>query len=315
MAECLDLKAVVPMDLMGTRLDFTAAELFSDYSRSRLQTWIKSGALTVDGRTCRPKDKVLGGETLALKAELEEQGDWEAEEIPLDIVYEDDQILVVNKPAGLVVHPAAGNRSGTLLNGLLFHEPGLVNVPRAGIVHRLDKDTTGLMVVAKTLEAHTDLVAQLQERSVSREYEAVVQGVMTGGGRVDAAMGRHPRQRQKMAVVDFGGKEAITHYRVAERFPQHTHIRLKLETGRTHQIRVHMAHIGYPLIGDATYAGRFKVPKNASKELLDYLKAFSRQALHAAKLGLMHPSSGEYMEWQVERPADMQQLLDLLDDD
>ncbi|MBU3068310.1 23S rRNA pseudouridine(1911/1915/1917) synthase RluD [Aestuariicella sp. G3-2] len=312
MAETLELTATVPAEMMGSRLDFAAAELFPGYSRSRIQTWIKSSALTIDGKSAKPKDKVLGGEELRLLAEQEEQGDWEAEDIPLDIVYEDDYILVINKPAGLVVHPAAGNRSGTLLNGLLFHCPDLINVPRAGIVHRLDKDTTGLMVVAKTLEAHADLVAQLQERTVSREYEAIVPGVMTGGGKVDEPMARHPRQRQKMAVVQFGGKEAITHYRVIKRFTAHTHIRLKLETGRTHQIRVHMAHIGYPLVGDSTYAGRMKIPKQASPELLEMLKGFGRQALHAAQLGLIHPATDEYMEWQAPRPDDMAELLRLL---
>ncbi len=305
--------ATVPNDMMGQRLDAVAAELFPDYSRSRLQAWIKSAALTVDGASARPRDKLLGGEQLALQAEPEVQGDWQAEAMPLDIIFEDEQILVLNKPAGLVVHPAAGNPSGTLLNGLLHHCPDLIHVPRAGIVHRLDKDTTGLMVVAKTLMAHADLVAQLQERSVSREYEAVVQGVMTGGGVVNAAMGRHPRQRQKMAVQTFGGKEAITHYRLIRRFAQHTHIRLKLETGRTHQIRVHMAHIGYPLVGDATYAGRMKIPRQASPELLELLRNFGRQALHAAQLGLIHPASGEYQEWQVDRPADMQALLTQLE--
>ncbi len=312
MTDVQEFTATVPEELMGKRLDFAATELFPGYSRSRIQSWIKSGALTLNGETAKPKDKVLGGESLVLLAEMEEQGDWEAEDIPLEIVYEDEHILVINKPAGLVVHPAAGNRSGTLLNGLLFHCPDLINVPRAGIVHRLDKDTTGLMVVAKSLEAHADLVAQLQERTVSREYEAVVAGVMTGGGRVEAAIGRHPRQRQKMAVVDFGGKEAITHYRVIKRYPNHTHVRLKLETGRTHQIRVHMAHIGYALVGDGTYAGRMKIPKNASTELLDLLRNFGRQALHAAQLGLIHPITGEYLEWQVERPDDMKALLRVL---
>jgi 23S rRNA pseudouridine1911/1915/1917 synthase len=309
MTEVQEFTAIVPEEMMGKRLDFAATELFPGYSRSRIQNWIKSGALTLDGETAKSKEKVLGGEKLILLAEQEEQGDWEAEDIALDIVFEDDHILVINKPAGLVVHPGAGNRSGTLLNGLLFHCPDLVNVPRAGIVHRLDKDTTGLMVVAKTLEAHADLVAQLQERTVSREYEAVVAGVMTGGGRVEAAMGRHPRQRQKMAVVDFGGKEAITHYRVIKRYPNHTHVRLKLETGRTHQIRVHMAHIGYALVGDTTYAGRMKLPKNASSELLELLRNFGRQALHATQLGLIHPMTGEYLEWQVDRPEDMKILL------
>lgn len=315
MSEAVEYEASVPVALMGSRLDFAAAELFPEFSRSRLQTWIKSGDLTVNGDSARPKDKMLGGELLRLVAEQEEQGDWQAENIPLDIVYEDDDILVVNKPENLVVHPAAGNATGTLLNGLLFHCPDLINIPRAGIVHRLDKDTTGLMVVAKTLQAHADLVEQLQERSVSREYEAVVTGVMTGGGMVEANIGRHPKQRQKQAVLDFGGKEAITHYRVLKRYRNHTHIRLKLETGRTHQIRVHMAHIGYPLVGDLTYAGRFKIPKQTEPELLDALRNFGRQALHAECLGLIHPRSGEYMEWQRDLPDDMQELISLLRQD
>jgi len=312
MVETVELEAKVPADMGGKRFDAVAAELFSDFSRSRLSLWIKSGELLLDGRPAKGKEKLFGGETLTIAAELEEQGNWEAEAIALDIVFEDEHILIINKPMGLVVHPGAGNSNGTLLNGLLHHCPELVHVPRAGIVHRLDKDTTGLMVVAKTLQAHADLVEQLQERTVSREYEAVVQGEMTGGGRVEANLGRHPRQRKKMAVLDFGGKEAITHYRLLQRFPGFTHIRLKLETGRTHQIRVHMAHIGYPLVGDATYAGRFKIPKNTAPELLDRLRNFGRQALHAAQLGLDHPASGEYMEWQVPRPDDMDELLGLL---
>ena len=315
MTESVEYEAIVPVDMMGARLDFACAELFSEFSRSRLQTWIKNGNLTVNGETRKPRDKMLGGEQLRLIAEQEEQGDWQAEDIPLDIVYEDDDILVINKPTNLVVHPAAGNATGTLLNGLLFHCPELINIPRAGIVHRLDKDTTGLMVVAKSLQAHADLVAQLQERSVSREYEAVVTGVMTGGGMVEANIGRHPKQRQKMAVLDFGGKEAITHYRVIKRYTNHTHIRLKLETGRTHQIRVHMAHIGYPLVGDTTYAGRFKIPKNTSPEFLDTLRNFGRQALHAECLGLIHPVTGEYMEWERPLPEDMNELLALLASD
>lgn len=301
--------ATVAETASGQRLDQAAAELFSSYSRSKLQAWIKSGELTVNGAKAKTRDKMLGGELLELKAELQEQGSWQPEAIDLDIVYEDSDILVLNKPMGLVVHPAAGNHTGTLLNALLHHCPDLIHVPRAGIVHRLDKDTTGLMVVAKTLEAHTDLVAQLQERSVSREYEAISQGVMTGGGMVEANIGRHPKQRTKMAVLNFGGKEAITHYRVIKRFDAYTHIRLKLETGRTHQIRVHMAHIGYPLVGDSAYAGRFKIPKGLDKALIEKLRSFPRQALHAAQLGLIHPSSGEYMEWDAELPADMVDLL------
>lgn len=299
----------VPMSMSSQRFDQIAAELFPDFSRSRLQSWLKDGQLTVDGSIGKAKQKLFGGETLQLTVELEPEGEWLPEDIPLDIIYEDDAILVVNKPIGLVVHPAAGNRRGTLLNGLLYYMPDLIHVPRAGIVHRLDKDTSGLMVVAKTLAAHTSLVSQLQDRTVSREYEAVAVGVMTGGGKVEADVGRHPRQRTKMAVLDFGGKEAITHYRVLKRYEFHTHIRLKLETGRTHQIRVHMAHIGYPLVGDATYMGRFRVPKGASHELIEVLRGFTRQALHAAQLGLIHPVTGEYMEWAVPLPNDMVELL------
>lgn len=309
MTDKIEQRELVPMDMSSQRLDQVAAELFPDYSRSRLQAWIKDGLLTVDGRQGKCKEKLFGEEVLLLEVELEPEGEWLAEDIPLDIVYEDDDIMVVNKPVGLVVHPAAGNRTGTLLNGLLHHNPDLIHVPRAGIVHRLDKDTSGLMVVAKTLQAHTDLVTQLQKRTVGREYEAVAVGVMTGGGKVEADIGRHPRQRTKMAVLDFGGKEAITHYRVLERFEYHTHVRLKLETGRTHQIRVHMAHIGYPLVGDPAYAGRFKVPKGASVELVAELKGFTRQALHAAQLGLNHPVTGDYMEWSIPLPDDMVRLL------
>ena len=312
MADLIEQQLRVPDEFNGKRFDQVAAELFPDYSRSRLQAWIKDGSLTVDGQQRKAKEKLFGGEQLSLCAELESQGEWQAEEIPLDIVYEDEHILVINKPAELVVHPAAGNYTGTLLNALLHHCPGQVNIPRAGIVHRLDKDTTGLMVVAKTLAAQTDLVAQLQERTVSREYEAVVQGAMTGGGVVDAPIGRHPRLRTKMAVVSHGGKEAITHYWVEQRFADHTHVRLKLETGRTHQIRVHMAHIKYPLVGDSVYAGRFKIPAGISRALADELRGFPRQALHAAKLGLIHPASDEYMEWSVPLPEDMQRLLHIL---
>lgn len=314
MNDLIHQQAQVPSESGGSRLDQVAAELFPDFSRSRLQTWIKSGALTVDGAVCKPKDKLLGGEQLVLEAELEEQGEWEAEDIALDIRYEDEAILVVNKPAGLVVHPAAGNYTGTLLNALLHHCPDLIQIPRAGIVHRLDKDTTGLMVVAKTLKAQRYLVSQMQKRAVTREYEAVVQGHMTGGGVVDAPIGRHPRSRMKMAVVT-GGKDAVTHYRVLKRFQHYTHVRLKLETGRTHQIRVHMAHIGYPLIGDSTYAGRFRIPRGCAPEMIDMLRSFPRQALHAAKLGLNHPTSREYMEWQAERPQDLNILLERLQEE
>lgn len=237
-----------------------------------------------------------------------------AQDIPLDIVYEDDDILILNKPSGLVVHPAAGHADGTLLNALLHHCPAIGHVPRAGIVHRLDRDTTGLMVVAKTIQAQTELVAQLQDRSMGREYEAIVHGVMTGGGCVDEPMARHSKNRLKMAVVGVG-KEAITHYRVLEKFRSHTHIRLKLETGRTHQIRVHMSHINYPLVGDPLYSGRVRLTKGASEEMRELLKHFRRQALHAKKLELWHPQTGQQMSWEIDLPDDFEALRRVLKED
>ncbi len=316
MTDFLSQQAVVPSELRGTRLDQVAQILFSDFSRSQLQNWIKSGELQVNGKTQRPKDKLYGGEVLNLEATLAPQGEWKPEPIALDIVYEDDSILVINKPAGLVVHPAAGNHDGTLLNALLHHSSEQECLPRAGIVHRLDKDTSGLMVVAKTLTAQTSLVNQLQDRSMGREYEAVAVGAMTAGGKVDAPIGRHPTHRVKMAVVTGpSGKPARTHYRVVGRYPQHTHIRLKLETGRTHQIRVHMAHIRHPLVGDNLYAGGFKIPPKVSPELIEALKGFSRQALHAETLTLIHPESDEEVSWSVPIPDDMQQLLAALQKD
>jgi 23S rRNA pseudouridine1911/1915/1917 synthase len=308
----LSMAATVTDELAGQRLDQVASRLFPDYSRSRLQAWIKSGALTVDGAIRRTSDRLEGGEALALNAVIEPQVRDAAQAITLDIVHEDDALIVINKPADLVVHPAAGHSDGTLLNALLHHCPQVAELPRAGIVHRLDKDTTGLMVVAKTLEAHTDLVAQLQDRSVSRRYLAVVQGAMVAGGTVNAPIGRHPTDRQRQAVLTHGGKDAITHYRVKTRFRDHTLVACQLETGRTHQIRVHMAHIRHPLIGDATYGGRLKLPKGASDELIDMLRNFRRQALHAEALGLYHPDSGEYCEWQVSIPADFEAMLAVL---
>ncbi|WP_443192468.1 23S rRNA pseudouridine(1911/1915/1917) synthase RluD [Pseudomonas indica] len=312
--QAIQLRAEVPSELGGQRLDQIAAQLFAEHSRSRLAAWIRDGRLTVDGEVLRPRDIVHGGSLLELNAEQEAQGEWVAQDIELNIVYEDDQLLVLDKPAGLVVHPAAGHADGTLLNALLHHVPDLINVPRAGIVHRLDKDTTGLMVVAKTLQAQTRLVEQLQKRSVSRIYEAIVIGVITAGGKIDAPIGRHGQQRQRMAVVE-GGKPAVSHYRVLERFRSHTHTRIKLETGRTHQIRVHMSHIGFPLVGDPVYGGRFRIPPAASQTLVQALKDFPRQALHARFLELDHPVTGQRMRWESPLPDDFVWLLTLLRQD
>ena len=314
MSDMIQRAAEVPFELGGQRLDQIAAQLFPEHSRSRLAGWIKDGRLTVDGAVLRPRDIVHSGAQLVLEAEQEAQGEWLAQDIELEIVYEDEHILVIDKPAGLVVHPAAGHQDGTLRNALLYHVPDIANVPRAGIVHRLDKDTTGLMVVAKTLEAHTKLVAQLQARSVSRIYEAIVIGVITSGGTIDAPIGRHGVQRQKMAVVD-AGKVAVSHYRVLERFRAHTHTRVKLETGRTHQIRVHMSHIGYPLVGDPVYGGRFRIPPVASQTLVQTLREFPRQALHARFLELDHPATGVRMKWESPLPEDFLWLLSLLRQD
>jgi 23S rRNA pseudouridine1911/1915/1917 synthase len=314
MSEQVDLNADVPAEMYGLRLDQAVSQLFPEYSRSRLQSWIKEGALQVNGEARRPRDKLNGGEKITVSVEIASIDRHAAQDIPLDIVYEDDDILILNKPSGLVVHPAAGHADGTLLNALLHHCPAIGHVPRAGIVHRLDRDTTGLMVVAKTIQAQTELVAQLQDRSMGREYEAIVHGVMTGGGCVDEPMARHSKNRLKMAVVGVG-KEAITHYRVLEKFRSHTHIRLKLETGRTHQIRVHMSHINYPLVGDPLYSGRVRLTKGASEEMRELLKHFRRQALHAKKLELWHPQTGQQMSWEIDLPDDFEALRRVLKED
>ena len=314
MNQSIHLSAQIPTELAGRRLDQVLAELFPDYSRSRLSQWVKAGQVRMDDQLPKPKDRVHGGEQLVIEAELEEEGRVEAQPIPLDILYEDASILIVHKPAGLVVHPAAGNPSGTLQNALLYHDAGLATLPRAGIVHRLDKDTSGLMVVACSLAAHKSLVEQLQSRSMGREYEAVVQRVLPAGGTVDAPIGRHGVDRKRMAVTE-DGKPAVTHYRVLERFRGHSHIRVKLETGRTHQIRVHMAHIHCPLIGDPVYGGRPRIPKGTSEALRERLRSFPRQALHAAKLTLLHPETGAEMSWEIPLPDDMVQLLAVLRED
>ena len=311
MSETIYLNDRIPEQAAGRRLDQVLAELFPQYSRSRLQQWTKRGQVLLEGKPVAVRQRVLGGEAVEIRAELQREGAVEPQPMALDIVYEDAQVRVINKPAGLVVHPAAGNRDGTLQNGLLYLDPGLASVPRAGIVHRLDKDTSGLMVVARTLEAHTSLVAQLQEHSVSREYLALVHSVLTAGGTVDAPIGRHPKDRLRMAVVE-SGKPAVSHYRVLERFAAHTLVQVRLETGRTHQIRVHMAHIHCPLVGDPVYGGRLRIPRGASEQLREALHGFRRQALHARRLAFVHPHSGEPVSWEVDMPDDFAALLDVV---
>lgn len=307
------LTAQVPPELAGFRLDQALARLFPAYSRARLAVWIRNGQALVDGKTWRPRDKVRGGEQLSVNALAEAQGEWRAQSITLDIVYEDAQLLIINKPPGLVVHPGAGNPEGTLLNALLHHTPQLREIPRAGIVHRLDKDTSGLLVVARTLSAQKSLVKQLQAHSVQREYAALVNGEIIAGGRIEAPLGRDRVSRTRMAVTQSGqGKAAITHYRVQERFRAHTLVKVMLETGRTHQIRVHMAHIRHPVLGDPVYGGRLRMPPSCSEELREALRSFKRQALHAAHLALKHPETGAHMEWSAPLPADMTHLIKLL---
>lgn len=304
-------RCVVPPELSDRRLDQAVAELLPEHSRSRLQHWIRDGRLTVNGEARKPRDKVMLGDVVTLDAEPEAQVSWQAEAIDLDIVYEDEHLLVINKPPGLVVHPAAGHAEGTLVNAILNYAPEVENLPRAGIVHRLDKDTSGVMVVARSLIAHTSLVNQLQTRTMGREYDAIIVGTLTGGGTVDAPIGRHPKERKKMAVVGTG-KPAVTHYRLAERFAAHTHVRCKLESGRTHQIRVHMSHIRHPLVGDPAYGGRLRLPKGTTEALREVLSAFHRQALHARQLTLEQPETGEVMSWEVPLPEDFVELAEAL---
>ena len=306
------LEARVPIQCHGMRLDQVAAELFPDYSRNSLATWIKEGRLMVDGRTVKPRDKATASAQVTLMVTHEPVIDWQPQRLPLDIIFEDEHILVVNKPAGVVVHPAAGHADGTLVNALLSHAPELDALPRGGIVHRLDKETSGIMFVARTSLAHKSLVAQLSERTVSRTYCAVCTGALTGGGKIDAPIDRHPTARTKMAVVA-DGKPAVTHYRIAHRFKHYTQLQVNLETGRTHQIRVHMAHRKWPLIGDPVYGGRQRVPAGASDLLISTLRGFPRQALHAQALEFEHPASGDWMEFETDLPDDLVNLLEVLE--
>ena len=306
------LEARIPIQSHGMRLDQVVAELFPDYSRNRLATWIKEGRLTVDGKTMKPRDKALASAHVVLEVADEPVIDWQPQTLPLDVIFEDEHILVVNKPAGMVVHPAAGHTDGTLVNALLGYAPELDTLPRGGIVHRLDKETSGIMFVARSALAHKSLVAQLSERTVSRTYCAVCTGALTGGGKIDAPIDRHPTARTKMAVVA-DGKPAVTHYRIAHRFKHYTQLQVNLETGRTHQIRVHMAHRKWPLIGDPVYAGRQRIPAGASEALITALRNFPRQALHAQALEFEHPATGDWMEFEIELPDDLVELLEVLD--
>ncbi|QKQ24769.1 23S rRNA pseudouridine(1911/1915/1917) synthase RluD [Candidatus Ruthia endofausta] len=305
------LSIIIPNRLIGQRIDAAMAQMLPNYSRTKITQWIRSGNALIHHKTFKPKEKVLGGEMVALSIKIEKTNAWLAEDIAIDVVYEDEAIIIVNKPVGLVTHPGASNWAGTLANALLHYDSSLANLDRAGIVHRLDKNTSGLMVVARSEYAQKYLTEQLQTHSISREYSAIVYGHMISGGTVDEPIGRDPKDRIRQAVVE-GGKDAFTHYRVIERFAYHTHVKAILETGRTHQIRVHLSFIGHPLIADPMYGGKIRFPKKADEQLKNVLKKFNRQTLHAKKLTLSHPISGELMSWKAPLPQDMQNLLQVL---
>ena len=308
------IQLIVPDIMLGERLDVVVAQLCPQYSRSQLQKWIKSGDVRVNNKKAKTRDKLLGGEEITVSPVISEQTHDLPEAIDLDIVFEDDHMMVINKPAGLVVHPGAGNLTGTLVNGLLAHNIEQKNLPRAGIVHRLDKDTTGLMMIAKTLESYTNLVNQLQERAVKREYLALVSTDVIAGATIEGNIGRHARDRKRMTVLTMGGgKPAITHYLVERRLFHHTLLRVNLETGRTHQIRVHLSWKHMPIVGDRVYGGRPRVPANLDEGIRETLQRMTRQALHATRLSLIHPESGEEVSWEVPMPAKMQRLVDSLD--
>jgi 23S rRNA pseudouridine1911/1915/1917 synthase len=305
---------IIPDDDANLRLDLSLSKLLPEYSRTQIQDWIESGAILLDGQPAKSRTKVRGGEQVTVDALIKQQPAWEAQPIPLNIVHEDDSILIINKPAGLVVHPGAGNANSTLLNALLHHAPELQQLPRAGIVHRLDKETSGLLVIAKTTAALRSLTQQIKKRTMSREYKCIVYGKFISGGKVDASMDRHPLQRKRMAVVD-NGKPAITHYRIAEKYRSMTLLTIKLETGRTHQIRVHMAHIRHPVVGDPVYGGRVQLAKHMTPALIQGLRQFKRQSLHAFALGFDHPETGDPVRFEIPLPEDMQNLIRLLRED
>ena len=308
-----NLQIIIPKRMEGERLDIALAKMLPDLSRSKLTACIKSGEALIFGKKFKPKDKVNGDEIVFLSINQNQNTLWSAEDIPINIIFEDDDIIVINKEFGLVTHPGSGNWSGTLANALLNYDPNLEALDRAGIVHRLDKNTSGLMVVAKNQKSQKYLVKQLQTHSVSREYSAIVYGHMIAGGTINEPLGRDHKDRVKQAVTR-NGKEAITHYRVIERFQNHTHVKAILETGRTHQIRVHLSHIGHSLVGDSIYGGKVRYPKKASEDLKNQLYNFRRQALHSKKLTLSHPKSGELLTWKAPLPNDMMSLLNVLND-
>jgi len=312
--QTIQLNTEIPFEMAGKRLDQVLVALFPDYSRARWQKWIKNGFDQINSQIGKSKDKVRGGETIDVNTVLKENDSWEAQDLPLNILFEDEEVLVLDKPAGLVVHPGAGNPDQTLLNALLHHAPTLSQIPRAGIIHRLDKDTSGVLVIAKTLFSHNFLVSQLQDRAFIREYQTLVTGLLTAGGTIDAPIGRHPVQRVQMAVVN-NGKPAVTHYRLIERFRAHTYVQVRLETGRTHQIRVHFAHIRFPVVGDPVYGGHIRFPPKCLDNLRNTLEKFPRQALHAARLGILHPRTQTPLEWNSPLPDDMSQLIKVLRDD
>ncbi len=308
------LSASIPPELAGQRLDQALPALFADITRSRLQRWIEDGRVTLNGRVPRKRDKVKGGDTVEVMVPPPVETTWKAQALPLEIVYEDSELLVIDKPPGLVVHPGAGNPEGTLLNALIAHAPTLAKLPRAGIVHRLDKDTSGLLVVAKTERARQNLIEQLRKHSVEREYLTIVNGVMVAGGTIEAPIGRHRTQRTRMAVSR-RGKPAVSHYRVMKKYRAHTLVQVKLESGRTHQIRVHMAHLHYPVVGDPVYGGRLRIPAGAGENLKIVLRGFKRQALHALKLSLVHPGTAKRLQWATSVPQDMSRLMGALAQD
>lgn len=312
MAELINLSGTIPLSMSGERLDKVLAELFPDYSRSQLSKWIKNHSITIDGHTAYPKQRVHGSERILINAECLAQDDCKPQNIDLELSYEDTHCLIINKAAGLVVHPGAGNPDKTLVNALLYHYPDLIHLPRAGIIHRLDKDTTGLLLVAKTLKAYTALSQMMQNRTIKRQYQAITHGIITGHNTIDAPIGRHPRNRLKMAVVT-QGKPAITHYRVAKNYAAHTLLDVALETGRTHQIRVHLAWKKHPLLGDPLYGVKSKVPREATQQLIDCLDQFNRQALHAYRLSFIHPITQKTLEVCAPLPQDLINLCDLLE--